>query len=167
MLNISPMADGTIPADQQASLGVMGDWLKKNGEAIYGSTSWLKPGEGPNVPAEPPGDWRGWPTGMGLPPVKRGTFPPAPGLSDFRFTTKGGALYAIGLKPAAESEQAEARLTTFRKDHAKVERVTLLEGERVLKFRQEEDALVCGLPRGLGELPYALRIEGGTVGFGA
>jgi hypothetical protein len=26
--------------------------------------------------------------------------------------------------------------------------------------------LVCELPRGLGELPYALKIEGGTVGFG-
>ena len=105
---------------------------------------------------------RGW----GLPPVKRGTFPPAPGLTDFRFTTKAGALYAIGLKAPGDGDKAEARLTTFRKGNAKVERVTLLEGGRVLKFRQEEEALVCELPRGLGDLPYALKIEGAMGGFG-
>jgi alpha-L-fucosidase len=103
---------------------------------------------------------------MGLPPVKRGVFPTPPTTSDFRFTTKGGALYAIGLKPPAESEQAQARLTTFRKGNAKVERVTLLEGARPVKFRQDEEALVCELPLGLGELPYVLKLEGTMSGFG-
>jgi len=103
---------------------------------------------------------------MGLPPVKRGVFPVPPTTADFRFTIKGSALYAIGLKPPAETEKAEAKLTTFHKGHAKVERVTLLEGARPLKFRQEADALVCELPRGLGDLPYALKIEGAMNGFG-
>jgi len=121
----------------------------------------MKPGEGPGVPSEPPGDWRGWPTGMGLPPVKRGTFPVPPTTSDFRFTIKGGALYAIGLKPPADNEPHVASLKTFRKGHAKIERITLLDGARALKFQQNDDALVCDLPHG-----YTLKLEGETVGFG-
>jgi alpha-L-fucosidase len=40
LLNISPMADGTIPEDQQAVLLKIGAWLAVNGEAIYGSRPW-------------------------------------------------------------------------------------------------------------------------------
>ena len=54
MLNVAPMGDGTIPDDQQASLLAMGEWLHRNGEAVYGSKPWLRPGEGPGVPEEAP-----------------------------------------------------------------------------------------------------------------
>ena len=37
LLNISPRADGSIPQEQQDVLRVMGDWLNKYGEAIYGT----------------------------------------------------------------------------------------------------------------------------------
>jgi alpha-L-fucosidase len=42
MLNISPMADGAIPPDQQAILRRIGSWLKTNGEAIYETHPWSK-----------------------------------------------------------------------------------------------------------------------------
>lgn len=35
LINVGPMADGTIPALQEKSLRGMGQWLEKNGEAIY------------------------------------------------------------------------------------------------------------------------------------
>lgn len=40
LINIGPMADGTIPAPQVERLQAMGDWLKVNGAAIYGSRYW-------------------------------------------------------------------------------------------------------------------------------
>ncbi|QDV85195.1 alpha-L-fucosidase [Stieleria magnilauensis] len=40
LINIGPKADGTIPKPQVERLHAMGDWLKINGDAIYGSRYW-------------------------------------------------------------------------------------------------------------------------------
>ncbi len=47
MLNIAPMADGTIPVQQQWILLGIGDWLNRFGEAIYSNRAWVVYGEGP------------------------------------------------------------------------------------------------------------------------
>lgn len=48
-LNISPKADGTIPEDQQQVLREVGQWLKINGEGVYGTRAWMLYGEGPGI----------------------------------------------------------------------------------------------------------------------
>ena len=40
LINIGPKADGTLVPEQVERLRAMGDWLKINGDAIYGSRFW-------------------------------------------------------------------------------------------------------------------------------
>jgi alpha-L-fucosidase len=47
LLNISPIADGTIPQQQRTVLLGMGQWLRRFGESIYATRAWTVYGEGP------------------------------------------------------------------------------------------------------------------------
>ena len=40
LLNVGPMADGTIPEMQRRPLEELGAWLRRNGEAIYATSPW-------------------------------------------------------------------------------------------------------------------------------
>ena len=169
MLNVAPIADGSIPEDQQKSLLTMGEWLRRNGEAVYGSKAWARPGEGPGVPNEAPEEWRGWPTGMGLPADAHNHYPPPPTIADYRFTINRGSLYATGLMAPEDSASGfEAKLVTFRKGNADIRRVTMVDGATPVEFRQTEDALICKVPAcdpDVAGLPYCLKLEGAMESF--
>ncbi|GBF73758.1 alpha-L-fucosidase [Paenibacillus sp. 598K] len=49
LLNVGPTADGRIPVIMEERLRQLGDWLRVNGEAIYGTRSWRTHGEGETV----------------------------------------------------------------------------------------------------------------------
>ena len=46
LLNLSPTGDGTITDDQRNALLGVGEWLKLNGDAIYGTHSWTQYADG-------------------------------------------------------------------------------------------------------------------------
>lgn len=48
-LNVGPAADGTIPVIMQERLVQLGNWLRVNGEAIYGSRIWRTASEGEDI----------------------------------------------------------------------------------------------------------------------
>ena len=170
MLNVAPKGDGSIPEDQRASLLAMGEWLRRNGEAVYDSRPWIRPGEGPGTPEEAPQTWRGWPTAMGLPGGVLKKYPQPPTTADFRFTTNRGNLYATGLLPPGNAQAGfEVKLASFRKGHARIERVTLLDGARPVAFHQTDEALVCSIPpldAMVAAMPFTLKLEGSMSSFG-
>jgi alpha-L-fucosidase len=49
LLNIAPMADGTIPSGQRTLLLGIGDYLRRFGESIYATRAWSAYGEGPTL----------------------------------------------------------------------------------------------------------------------
>ncbi len=132
MLNISPMADGTIPQAQQDTLLGIGKWLDVNGEAIYGTRPWLKFGEG----------------------YREGQ--PETGITGVRFTTRDQNLYAVSLsKP-----QGELLITSLPLSAGKITGVSLL-GGGALAFTQDRKGLHISPPADLTDMPaYSLRITG-------
>ncbi len=46
LINVGPRADGSVPELQRVSMAAMGDWLRTNGEAIYGTRPWIRAGDG-------------------------------------------------------------------------------------------------------------------------
>ncbi|MFD5214656.1 alpha-L-fucosidase [Microbacterium sp. NPDC058345] len=50
LINVGPAADGSIPELQRAAMRELGDWLRSNGSAIYGTRPWLRFGEATGAP---------------------------------------------------------------------------------------------------------------------
>ena len=128
LLDVSPAADGTIPDQAQKMLLGMGDWLKINGEAIYGTRPWLVYGEGPTK-----GKRGGFSEGADRPFTAR----------DIRFTTKGDTLYAIAL---GWPKDGKLLVKSLGSAAGKVSSVSLLGHAGELTWKQGEQGLEIDLP---------------------
>jgi len=143
LLNIGPRSDGTIPEPVQQVLLDVGAWLNINGEAIYGTRPWRTYGEGPTKVAA--GSFHDFETGNYTP-------------EDFRFTTKGDVLYAIGLGWPANGE-AVIRSLALETGTAPVETVALVGSDAKVQFEQRADGLHVQLPaQRPAKYAYALRV---------
>lgn len=131
LLDIGPTADGRIPVIMQQRLVEMGDWLKVNGEAIYGTQPWRVHSEGPTQPVKDHAAER------------KQVFQP----SDIRFTTKAGAVYAICLAVPTEEVRVVSLGTSARLADRPVASVQLLGSNEKLQWKQESAALVIQCPR--------------------
>ena len=82
LLNIGPKADGSIPEEDRNILLKIGEWMKVNGEAVYGAKMWRKSAEGPTK-------------------IQEGQFADSEAkpytAEDIRFTVNHGCIYAFCL----------------------------------------------------------------------
>ena len=131
LLNIGPRADGTIPEPEQAILREIGAWLAVNGEAIYGTRPWELFGEGPTEVTE-----------GAFTDTKRAPFTAA----DFRFTTKGDALYAICLAWPGETATIHALRAGSPLLDRRVVEVALLGAPGALAWSVEANGLKIRMP---------------------
>lgn len=143
LMNVGPKPDGTIPEGAAKTLLAVGAWLKLNGDAIYGTRPWQQYGEGPTK-------------------IEAGQFHDSETkpytAEDFRFTTKGDALYAIELGWPKDGEAVIHVLGSAPGMRA-VSSVELLGSHQPLIFTQQPDGLHIHVPaQAIGEYAYAYRI---------
>ena len=144
LLNVTPRPDGTIPDHEQEILREVGEWLKVNGDAIYGTRPWTHYGEGPTVVA-----------GGAFHDTDTKSYTPA----DFRFTTQGSTLYAIELGWPADGRVTIRSLGSEGLGDKKVESVSLLGSQAKIIWQQEPGGLHLDLPaHAPGKYAYSFRI---------
>jgi len=144
LLNVGPRSDGTIPEEVQQVLREVGSWLAVNGDAIYGTRPWKAYGEGPTKVAAGP---------------FHDTDTASYTAEDFRFTTKGSALYAIELGWPSQGEAVIRALASNGTGNIKVVSVSLLGSDAKLQFAQQTDGLHIKVPaQAPGKHAFAFRI---------
>jgi alpha-L-fucosidase len=128
LLNFTQKPDGTLDDENLHILKVMADWIKVNGEGIYGTQPWKIAMEGPtrSVSGHFKEDAQPWTTG------------------DFRFTAKGSDVYAFQMK-YPESREAFIRNLGL-SSGVKVSDASVLGYDGKIVWRQLEDGLLVKLP---------------------
>jgi alpha-L-fucosidase len=148
LLNVVQRPDGSLDPEVVRDLEEMARWIAVHGEAIYGTRPWLIYGEGAVK-------------------AKGGHFGEdfAYTAQDIRFTTKGKALYAIGLGWPADGQLVIRSLAKPASVAGnKIKRVELLGYKGKLSFAQGTNGLVVTLPpQKISEYTCALRITGSDL----
>jgi len=143
---ISILPDGSLDEGSLKMLKEVGIWMRRNGEAVYGSHAWAIPGEGEIVN----GKLKMLPGGKLTSKQAEFKF----NEQDFRFTIgKNKALYALCMTVPAGGTQLKIKsLDTNTKYLGKaIKSVKLLGYKDKLKWKQEADGLMITCPT---KMPY-------------
>jgi len=140
LLNIGPKPDGTIPKEDCDILLAIGDWLRVNGDAIYGASYWRAYGEGPTE-------------------VKEGQFTDSAAKAftseDIRFTLKGDSLFATVLSYPENGVVAIRSLGQKSEIfHGIIKDITVLGFDEIPEWKRTDEALVIKTNTGKVASPF-------------
>lgn len=148
LLNVGPMADGTIPEDCANALRTIGEWLGKYGDAIYATRPWLVYGEGTTTNTGDNYSYTG---------------------NDIRFTRSKDLtkLYISALGTPVKNKMTVTTLKSGEWDASKVDKICLIDGDgrTELEWEQTEKGLIITVPKGITGA-YSVEVtfkDGGTI----
>ena len=136
MMNVALRGDGTLPENQAAYLTTMGDFLKINGEGIYGTRPWKVYGEGP----------------LEIKTGRQGENNKDYSQEDIRFTTKDGNLYAFALA-SPKQDIVIKTLATGGVLEQEIDNIRLFGSDETIQWKRTPDGLIIERPKALPDLP--------------
>lgn len=143
LLNVGPDGKGDVPESSAQGLLEMGNWLRTNGDAIYGSTRWkiIHEGQGETIL-----------NGTGE-RQKKG-FSRTSSSEDFWFTSKGNTVYAISLVAANDT----VKIHSLCKEAGDIKNVRLLGSDQTIKWKQSIFELTLDF-KGIETSEYGFTVE--------
>ena len=144
LLNVGPKPDGTFTEEETQVLSDLGAWLKVNGEGIYDTVPWKWFGEG-SVNAE---------AGFFMDGDEKAYTP-----KDFRFTYKGGCVYAFQLRPQGREVVIRCFAEKGMYDFL-LKNVEILGCTEAIAYERRNDGLHISIPESVAtEFPVGFRIR--------
>jgi alpha-L-fucosidase len=144
MLNVGLRADGSLPETFRRELTEIGEWLRSNGEAVYGTRPFQVFGEGPfQKPKE-----HAYDDNLFVFTAK-----------DIRFTTKEANIYAIFLDWPGDG--AKAKITSIKRGMLPaIQSVQMLTTGERLEWTLGAEGLEIALPeKAPGKFAFVVKIE--------
>ncbi|MGQ7856369.1 alpha-L-fucosidase [Pedobacter sp. WC2501] len=149
-LCVSLLPDGSLDEGSLKMLKEVGIWMRRNGEAVYGSRSWKIPGEG----EQQNGKLKMLPGGkLGQ---KQAEFKFS--KEDFRFTVgKNGSLYAFCMTAPEKGAELKIKSLGVEQNYLNkaIKNVSLVGYKGKLEWKQQNDGLIINCP---SEMPYATAV---------
>ncbi len=138
LLNIGPNAQGEISPKSLERMAAVGQWMKVNGESIYGTHAWKIKGEKTAMEADKPIDGNQKNTMKDV--FNDATSQKTP--ADIRFTAKGNNVYVF----VRSWKTSDALVHAIALEKEKVKSVSLLGYADKVNWKQSEDGLSITLP---------------------
>jgi len=135
LINVVQTPEGDLEPDVLNILDGIGNWIKVNGNAIYGSRPWKIYGEGPSTMGkQEKGQFGGVKDTRAYQPT------------DIRFTTKDGVLYVFCMNTPVDNVQIQSLGKLSKYSNKEIASVSMLGSKEKIQWKQGDSSLAITKP---------------------